>query len=133
MSNNPEITETQQQLQDHVDSIAKDINDGIEITKDGDYSHLIDDCNGDDGDYKEGDYLSAVDYTQDVLDIEYIVSRDKSYKSARLLVAFGGPNIWIDLNDEKVKGYWWGDYAEANIYGDFMREIEQWIEELYNC
>lgn len=128
MSNNPLKTDEQQRLQNHVDGIAKDINDGIEITANGDCSHMIED-----GEYDEGDYMSAYDYLNDVLDINYITNADKTYKSAKLLVAFGGPNIWIDLHDGLVKGYWWGDYAEAPISGDFMNELDDYLEELFNC
>lgn len=32
----------------------------------------------------------------DVLDVEWILTSDKELKGARLLVAFGGLNIWID-------------------------------------
>ena len=44
----------------------------------------------------DGEQMSAFDYLQDVLEIEYIVNSKKEYLGARLLVAFGGPNIWVD-------------------------------------
>lgn len=49
--------------------------------------------------YKEehdGEEPSAYDWLEDVLDIEYIVGGDGEYRGARVLVAFGGPNIWVD-------------------------------------
>lgn len=128
MTNTHKQTDAEKRLQDHVQSIADDINHGIEITKGGDHDYLLDD----DG-YEDGDYMRAGDYIQDVLDIEYIVDARCNYKSARLLVAFGGPNIWVDLDAGKVKGYWWGDYAETEIDGEFFDEIDQFMHELYNC
>ena len=48
-------------------------------------------------DNEEG--CNALDYLEDVLDINYYVDQKKEYLGARILVAFGGPNIWIDDND----------------------------------
>jgi hypothetical protein len=52
---------------------------------------------------------NALEYLSDTFDIEYIVSGDGSYRGARVLVAFGGPNIWIDTKTNTVEGYWWND------------------------
>lgn len=56
----------------------------------------------------EGEF-SAYDYLQDALDIEYIVNGKGEYLGARVLVAFGGPNIWINTRTSTVEGYWWND------------------------
>lgn len=61
----------------------------------------------------EDEEISAYDYLQDALDIEYRVGSDGTYRSARVLVAFGGPNIWIDTRTNTVEGAWWGDCASA--------------------
>jgi hypothetical protein len=72
---------------------------------------------------------SGFDYLTDVLDIEYRVGSDRKYKSAEVLVAFGGPNIWIDTKREKVVGAWWGDHFEAS-YTDRIG-LDNALEELY--
>ena len=46
------------------------------------------------------------DFMEGVYDIEWITFQDHSYKAARLLVAGGGPNIWVNLQDMNVEGYW---------------------------
>ena len=48
----------------------------------------------------------ASKWMEDVYDIEWITHLDHSYKGARLLVAGGGPNIWVNLQDKNVEGYW---------------------------
>ncbi|MEW8119790.1 MAG: hypothetical protein AB2792_21725 [Candidatus Thiodiazotropha sp.] len=130
MPSTSQKTDTQRQLEEHVQSIARELDEGIKITSEGEYSYLIEA-----GEYDEGDHMSAYDYLSDVLDIEYIVSANKAYKSARLLVAFGGPNIWINLQTGKVEGYWWGDYAEAHFSrsGQLVEDIDQDLEELFGC
>jgi hypothetical protein len=76
--------------------------------------------------------MTAFDYLQDALDIEYIVSSDrKTYLGARVLVAFGGPNIWINTRTKTVEGHWWADsYSEA--YTDSIG-LDEALEELFNC
>jgi hypothetical protein len=75
--------------------------------------------------------MSGFDYLSDVLDVEWRVGSDKTYRSAKILVAFGGPNVWIDTDSEKVIGAWWGDYYEES-YTDNMG-LNEACEELFNC
>ena len=59
---------------------------------------------------------NGFDYLTDALDINYIINGDKTYKGARILVAFGGPNIWIDTFNQQVEGYWWGETIIKSYY-----------------
>ena len=76
--------------------------------------------------------ISGFEYISDLLDINYTVDRSGNYKGARLLVAFGGPNIWIDTYNKTVEGYWWSDSYTASYYEDAM-SLDDACEELYNC
>lgn len=89
--------------------------------------------NGFDGELNDdGESISAYDYLQDVLDIEYIVASDrKTYLGARVLVAFGGPNIWINTRTNTVEGAWWGDSFTAS-YRDELG-LNEALEDLFNC
>ena len=78
----------------------------------------------------EDDNESASDYLEDALDIQYIISSDKEYLGARVLVAFGGPNIWINTQTQTIEGYWWGDSHFSSYYNDPLG-IDQYLEELY--
>ena len=44
-----------------------------------------------------------------VYDIRYYVDREKRYLGAELMVAGGGPNIWVNTYTKQVEGYWGGD------------------------
>ena len=70
-------------------------------------------------------------WMEDVYDIEWITHNDHTYKAARLLVAGGGPNIWVNLQDMNVEGYWGSDKC---IHG-FIDEIglDDYLEELHGC
>lgn len=52
-------------------------------------------------------------YLTDALDIEYTLSSTFNYLGARICVALGGPNIYIDTRHNLVQGYWGGDRAEV--------------------
>ena len=108
--------------QAHVYQIAKQIEDGI--LREGDRDEY-------DADYGDS-MMSGFEWLEDALDIEYIISSDGSFKSARVLVAFGGPTIWVDFSRGRVELWWWGEYACAEFYEDPMG-IEEALQELWEC
>jgi hypothetical protein len=73
----------------------------------------------------------ASEYMENVYDIEWITHRDHSYKAARLLVAGGGPNIWVNLHTDTVDGYWWGDHCKHSF--DDNIGLNDYLEELHAC
>ena len=82
------------------------------------------------GDWEQA---SLYDYFNDILDIEYIVDCRKEYKSCRILVAFGGPNIYIDTQTGNIELYWWTDRASFRIKSGVVEQVDMWAEEYYNC
>lgn len=77
--------------------------------------------------------LSIWDYMSDVLDIRYIVERDKSYRSVEVLVTFGGPNIWISTESQSVELYWWTDRASYPLSHEAVDALDEWAQEIYGC
>ena len=73
----------------------------------------------------------ASDWMEDVYDIEWITNQDKTYKAARLLVAGGGPNIWVNLQTGTVDGYWGCDKVSHGFVDN--TGLEEYCEELYGC
>ena len=106
--------ETKTMLQDHVKQIANTISNGFgeELNSDN-------------------EEMSAFDYLQDALDIEYIVNSKREYLGARVLVAFGGPNIWVNTRTKRVEGYWWGESASAGF--DDGIGLDDALETLWEC
>ena len=69
-------------------------------------------------------------WMEDVYNIEWITHQDKTYKAARLLVAGGGPNIWVNLQTDTVDGYWASDkYSHGFVDNIGLEEV---CEEIYN-
>ena len=77
--------------------------------------------------------VSIGDYFDDYYDIDYVVGSDKKYKACRVLVAFGGPNIYIDTWEKQVQLFWWSDTATADIPCDLCEQIDEFFETIYNC
>ena len=73
-------------------------------------------------------YLSS----NQIMDINYVLDDNLDYVGSQLLVAFGGPNIWIDTQHQQVKGYWWGDEVTKDYYEDSIY-LDDYIKELYEC
>ena len=72
---------------------------------------------------------TAGDWMEGVYDIRYIVDREKRYFSAELLVAGGGPTIWVNLNTMEVEGYWGGDRV-THPFRDSL-DLDRYCEEMY--
>ncbi len=71
----------------------------------------------------------SYEWLKDVYDIEWITYNDKSYKAARLMVAGGGPNIWVNLQDMTVDGYWASDKCSWGFVDNIG--LDDYCEEMY--
>ena len=104
-------------LQKHVEQIAQDLSNPNQLEVWA-------------TEYEQEDY-SVIDYLEGVLDIEYVVGSDGEYRGARVLVAFGGPTIWINTRTNTVEGGWWEESARAHF--DDEIGLNETLEELFNC
>lgn len=102
----------------------------VEVQKDDDGNDfvLVDGEKVDAGEY---DTYTLYDYFNDVFDIRYTVDSDLDYSGVRLMVACGGPNIYIDTVQKKVLLYWWTDYVEYELASEVVEEIDAVFSEYY--
>ena len=84
----------------------------------------------DSGDFEQ---LSIYDYLADVLDYEITIDSQLEYKSAKIWVTLGGPNVWIDTAEKAVKLAWGTDRAEYPVDSDTCEEIDEYMQDLYTC
>ena len=75
------------------------------------------------------DHITASDWMEGVYDIRYIVDRDKRYYAAELMVAGGGPTIWVSLNEMEVQGYWGGDRVTHSFTDEL--DLDGYCQEMY--
>ena len=67
-------------------------------------------------------------WMEDGYDIRYLVDREKSYLGCKLLVAGGGPTIWVNTWTNEVEGSWAGDrvtwaYQDNIGLDDYCQEM----------
>lgn len=75
--------------------------------------------------------VSFYDYFENASDIDYIVNSRKEYKACRIMVAFGGPNIYVNTWEKKVELYWWTESGSFYLSHDACAAIDDWAEEYY--
>jgi hypothetical protein len=76
-------------------------------------------------------FNGAHDYIRDAFDIEFIVTREREYLGARVLVVIGGPTIWVDTQKGIVEGWRWSAHA-TEWFKDNIG-LDDALEELWDC
>ena len=69
----------------------------------------------------------------DEYDIEYTIAGHKGYRGARIMIACGGPNTYINTNSGDVELYWWNERASYPMNSDVVDMIDSTYEELFAC
>ena len=77
--------------------------------------------------------ISILDYFSDCLDIEYRVNGKNAdeINSVKIMIAYGGPTIFVDTGDRKIKLYWWTEYEEVSIFLEVAEAITEAFNELW--
>lgn len=74
---------------------------------------------------------SAMDWLGDVLDIHYTVTGDRQYRSARVCIGFGGPNVWVDTASRELEVYWGSGDERRSLPWSFISGLDDALEELW--
>ena len=74
---------------------------------------------------------TASDWMEGTYDIRYYINRDKSYLGAEIMVAGGGPTIWVNTYTRQVEGYWGGDRVTCPFADNL--NLDDYCEEMYGC
>ena len=68
-----------------------------------------------------------------IYDVEYTIGRDKEYRGVRLMIACGGPGIYLNTRTGDVELYWWCESARYPMSSDVVNMIDSMYEELFAC
>ena len=109
----------EEQLRRMCKNIADSITNPKEITAKEDHGKLV----------KRTE--TASDWMEGTYDIRYTVDSRKEYMGAEIMVAGGGPTIWVDLWDKEVKGYWGSDRITEPFIDNL--DLNGYCEEMYGC
>ena len=74
---------------------------------------------------------TAGDWMEGTYDIRYYVDRDKRYLGCELMVAGGGPTIWVNTYTNYVEGYWGCDKVLEPFIDNLG--LDDHNEEMYSC
>ena len=77
--------------------------------------------------------VTMLDYLGDVYDIKWTLNSDMTYNGVRLLIAFGGPNIYVDTVSGRVDLYWWSERGSCQLSRDALHAIDDVFNEYYEC
>jgi hypothetical protein len=72
---------------------------------------------------------TASDWMEGTYDIRYLVDREKRYLGAEILVAGGGPTIWVNTYTKEVEGYWGCDKVREPFIDNLG--LDDYCEEMY--
>ena len=67
----------------------------------------------------------------DIYSIRYLVDHKKRFLGAEVMVAGGGPTIWVNLDTKYVEGYWGGDRVQWAFRDNLG--LDEYCEEMYGC
>ena len=68
-----------------------------------------------------------------IYDVEYTIGRDKEYRGVRLMIACGGPDIYLNTRTGDVELYWWNESARYPMSSDVVDMIDSTYEEMFAC
>lgn len=82
---------------------------------------------------ENGDPCDLYSYFSDALDVEYICDSHGEYIGAKIWVALGGPNVWIDTREGDIRGAWGCDRAESWLPSEICEAIDDIFCEYFAC
>ena len=106
-----QLNDCEIQLRQMVDAYAEDVNNG-----------LVRFYELEEG--EEGEHYEAYS-------VKYIIDQDGEFSDVMILLAGGGPVVWLDTWAREVQGFWGSDKYSRHIY-DFDYILDFW-EEMYSA
>ena len=85
--------------------------------------------NGEPATDDNGEIVDLYDYLGDNYDVEYRTDYRGEIRSVCVMVACGGPNIYIDTEEGAVLLYWGGEKARAYLDLDVVSAVNSWAGE----
>lgn len=90
---------------------------------------------GVDSDPDTWDQKSVWDYLSDVYNVEFRVSgKNADYpNSVQIMIACGGPNIYLDTATKDVELYWWTEKARWPLSYAAVEALDEWAAKYWGC
>lgn len=72
----------------------------------------------------------------DIYDCKFTVELGRKgldYRSVRVMLACGGPNVYLDTEEGALLGFWGSDKETLYLDRDIVEELNDFYEDYYNC
>lgn len=119
-----QLEREQKQVRRIADELAT-IADGLAYIEDGEITYYDEEPE----DAEDLEQASIYDYLEDVYNVRYILDADRDYLAVRVMVACGGPNIWLDSETENVELYWGSDHVSCPLSCEAVSDLDEWGRE----
>ena len=86
-------------------------------------------------DLDEWETLGVYDFLEDVYNVEFRTNGKHAddLRSVQIMVACGGPNIYLDTATKDVELYWWTEKARWPISYAAVDALDEWAAEYWGC
>ena len=84
-------------------------------------------------DYDDLYSLSVYSFFDDRFDTIYYFGEDGDMRGVRILIAFGGPNIYVDTYRKTVELFWWTETATVDLEQELCEDITEIFEDMYKA
>ena len=113
--------------QDYAESLVREIRANVESGGLFGYRECVYADTGEE--YREE--ADPMDWLEDVLDFRYIVTSGREFLGAQLLLAFGGPNAWLDTLTGEISVSWGSESATVYAPKEFTEALNETLEEIW--
>ena len=73
------------------------------------------------------------DYFCEWYNLHFSVTYDMEYNGACIMIACGGPNIYVDTVSGNVELYWWNETGKARMTRQAVEAVDEYFSEVYAC
>lgn len=73
-----------------------------------------------------------VDYFDETYNEHFVIDRTGELHGVRLMVACGGPNVWVDTYNQEVVSYWGSDTERYPLSSSTSEAINDWAREVFD-
>lgn len=85
----------------------------------------------------EANEISLYDYLADeIFDMEYTVSIEyngMTLRGCKIMIACGGPNIYLNTNSGDVELFWWNEQGRYSMDTDVIEALDEFAREMLEC
>ena len=72
------------------------------------------------------------EYFDETYNEHFVIDRTGELHGVRLMVACGGPNVWVDTYNREVVSYWGSDTERYPLSSSTSEAINDWAREVFD-